>query len=51
MKNYFPFFTVGNLGKGKNQLLLVQAFFTLKNLPCKLLIVGAGVMEEVLSKK
>jgi len=50
-KNIFHFITVGNLRKEKNQLLLVQAFFTLKNLPCKLLIVGAGVMEEVLKQK
>ena len=37
--------------KEKNQLLLIQAFFILKSLPCKLLIVGAGVMEEVLKQK
>lgn len=47
----FHFITVGNLRKEKNQLLLIQAFFILKNLPCKLLIVGAGVMEEVLKQK
>jgi N-acetylgalactosamine-N,N'-diacetylbacillosaminyl-diphospho-undecaprenol 4-alpha-N-acetylgalactosaminyltransferase len=47
----FHFITVGNLRKEKNQLLLIQAFFTLKNLPCKLLIVGAGVMEEELKQK
>ena len=50
-KNVFHFITVGNLRKEKNQLLLIQAFFILKNLPCKLLVVGAGVMEEVLKQK
>ena len=50
-KDIFHFITVGNLRKEKNQLLLIQAFFILKNLPCKLLIVGAGVMEEELKQK
>jgi len=50
-KNVFHFITVGNLRREKNHLLLVQAFFILKNLPCKLLIVGAGVMEEELKQK
>ena len=50
-KGLFHFITVGNLRKEKNQLLLIQAFFILKNLPCKLLIVGAGVMEEELKQK
>jgi N-acetylgalactosamine-N,N'-diacetylbacillosaminyl-diphospho-undecaprenol 4-alpha-N-acetylgalactosaminyltransferase len=50
-KGVFHFITVGNLRKEKNQLLLIQAFFILKNLPCKLLIVGAGVMEEELKQK
>ena len=50
-KDIFHFITVGNLRKEKNQLLLIQAFFILKNLPCKLLVVGAGVMEEVLKQK
>ncbi|MEP7236282.1 MAG: glycosyltransferase [Ferruginibacter sp.] len=50
-KNIFHFITVGNLRKEKNQLLLIQAFFILKNLPCKLLIVGAGVMEDELKQK
>ena len=50
-KNVFHFITVGNLRKEKNQLLLIQAFFILKNLPCKLLIVGAGVMEDILKQK
>lgn len=50
-KDIFYFITVGNLRAEKNQLLMIQAFFTLKNLPCKLLIVGAGVMEEELKQK
>lgn len=50
-ENIFYFITVGNLRKEKNQLLLIQAFFILKNLPCKLLIVGAGVMEDILKQK
>ena len=50
-KDVFYFITVGNLRKEKNHLLLIQAFFILKNLPCKLLIVGAGAMEEELKQK
>jgi len=50
-KDIFHFITVGNLRKEKNHLLLIQAFFILKNLPCKLLIVGAGVMEDILKQK
>lgn len=50
-ENIFHFITVGNLRKEKNQLLLIQAFFVLKSLPCKLLIVGAGVMEDLLKQK
>ncbi len=50
-KGIFHFITVGNLRKEKNQLLLIQAFFVLKNLPCKLLVVGAGVMEDELKQK
>lgn len=50
-KSDFHFIAVGNLRKEKNHLLLIQAFFILKNMPCKLLIVGAGVMEEELKQK
>ncbi len=50
-KDIFHFITVGNLRREKNHLLLIQAFFVLKNLPCKLLIVGAGVMGTVLKQK
>ncbi|MEO6539466.1 MAG: glycosyltransferase [Ferruginibacter sp.] len=50
-KNVFHFINVGGFRKEKNHLLLIQAFFILKNLPCKLLIVGGGVMEEELKQK
>lgn len=50
-KNIFYFVNVGGFRKEKNHLLLLQAFFILKNLPCKLLIVGGGVMEEELKQK
>ena len=50
-KNTFYFINVGGFRKEKNHLLLIQAFFILKNLPCKLLIVGGGVMEEELKQK
>ncbi|MFZ1453693.1 MAG: glycosyltransferase [Ferruginibacter sp.] len=50
-KNVFHFINVGGFRKEKNHLLLIQAFFILKNLPCKLLIVGGGVMEAELKQK
>ena len=50
-KKIFHFVNVGGFRKEKNHLLLIQAFFILKNLPCKLLIVGGGVMEEELKQK
>ena len=50
-KNIFHFVNVGGFRKEKNHLLLLQAFFILKNLPCKLVIVGGGVMEEELKQK
>lgn len=49
--NTFYFINVGGFRKEKNHLLLIQAFFILKNLPCKLLIVGGGLMEEELKQK
>ena len=49
--NTFYFVNVGGFRKEKNHLLLIQAFFILKNLPCKLLLVGGGVMEEELKQK
>lgn len=50
-KDIFHFVNVGGFRKEKNHLLLIQAFFILKSMPCKLLIVGAGVMEEELKQK
>ena len=50
-KNIFYFVNVGGFRREKNHLLLLQAFFILKNLPCKLLIVGGGIMEEELKQK
>jgi len=50
-KNTFYFINVGGFRKEKNHLLLLQAFFIMKNLPCKLLIVGGGIMEEDLKQK
>lgn len=50
-KDTFYFINVGGFRKEKNHLLMLQAFFILKNLPCKLLIVGGGVMEEELKQK
>lgn len=50
-KNTFYFINVGGFRKEKNHLLLIQALFILKNLPCKLLIVGGGVMDEELKQK
>jgi N-acetylgalactosamine-N,N'-diacetylbacillosaminyl-diphospho-undecaprenol 4-alpha-N-acetylgalactosaminyltransferase len=50
-KDVFYFINVGGFRKEKNHLLLLQAFFIMKNLPCKLLIVGGGVMEDDLKQK
>ncbi|MBP6432289.1 MAG: glycosyltransferase [Ferruginibacter sp.] len=50
-KDVFHFVNVGGFRKEKNHLLLLQAFFILKHLPCKLIIVGGGVMEEDLKQK
>ena len=47
----FHFVNVGGFRKEKNHLLLIQAFFILKNLPCKLVIVGGGAMEQELKQK
>jgi len=47
----FYFINVGGFRKEKNHLLLLQAFFIMKNLPCKLLIVGGGEMEDELKQK
>ena len=50
-RDTFYFVNVGGFRKEKNHLLLIQAFFILKQLPCKLLIVGGGLMEEELKQK
>jgi N-acetylgalactosamine-N,N'-diacetylbacillosaminyl-diphospho-undecaprenol 4-alpha-N-acetylgalactosaminyltransferase len=50
-KGIFHFVNVGGFRKEKNHLLLLQAFFILKHLPCKLIIVGGGVMEDELKQK
>ena len=47
----FHFINVGGFRTEKNHRLLLQAFFILKQLPCKLLIVGGGVLEEILKQK
>ncbi len=47
----FHFVNVGGFRKEKNHILLLQAFFILKHLPCKLIIVGGGVMEDELKQK
>ncbi len=50
-KDVFYFINVGGLRKEKNHLLLLDAFFMLKDLPCKLIIVGDGIMSPVLKEK
>lgn len=50
-KDTFYFINVGGFRKEKNHMLLLQAFFIIKNLPCKLLIVGGGIMEDDLRQK
>ena len=50
-KDIFYFINVGGFRKEKNHSLLLQAFFILKNLPFKLLMVGGGVMEADLKQK
>lgn len=47
----FYFITVGGFRREKNHLLLIQAFFILRKLPCKLVIVGGGAEEEVCKQK
>jgi N-acetylgalactosamine-N,N'-diacetylbacillosaminyl-diphospho-undecaprenol 4-alpha-N-acetylgalactosaminyltransferase len=47
----FYFISVGGFRKEKNHLLLLKAFFTMKDLPCKLIIVGGGSMENELKQK
>lgn len=47
----FYFITVGGFRKEKNYEILIQAFYILKHLPVKLLIVGSGALEDVIKKK
>ncbi len=47
-KNIFHFIYVGGFRKEKNLPLLLQAFYIIKNLPVKLLIVGGGALEHML---
>lgn len=50
-KGIFHFVNVGGFRREKNHHLLLQAFYIIKNLPCKLLIVGGGTMEDELKQK
>jgi N-acetylgalactosamine-N,N'-diacetylbacillosaminyl-diphospho-undecaprenol 4-alpha-N-acetylgalactosaminyltransferase len=47
----FYFISVGGFRREKNQLLLIGAFFILRNLPCKLIFVGGGTEEENCKQK
>jgi N-acetylgalactosamine-N,N'-diacetylbacillosaminyl-diphospho-undecaprenol 4-alpha-N-acetylgalactosaminyltransferase len=47
----FHFIAVGGFRKEKNLQLLLEAFFIIKNLPVKLIIVGSGVQKKDLEKK
>ncbi|MBK7433203.1 MAG: glycosyltransferase [Chitinophagaceae bacterium] len=50
-KGVFHFVNVGGFRREKNHHLLLQALYIIKHLPCKLVIVGGGVMEEGLRQK
>ncbi|MEJ7626485.1 MAG: glycosyltransferase [Ferruginibacter sp.] len=50
-KGIFYFISVGGFRKEKNHLLLIQAFFILRKLPCRLVIVGGGTEEEICKQK
>ncbi len=47
----FYFISVGGFRKEKNHQLLIEAFFILRKLPCKLVIVGGGAEEENCKQK
>lgn len=49
--NTFYFISVGGFRKEKNLPLLLDAFFILKNLPVKLIIVGSGSLADDLLRK
>jgi N-acetylgalactosamine-N,N'-diacetylbacillosaminyl-diphospho-undecaprenol 4-alpha-N-acetylgalactosaminyltransferase len=48
---YFNFVNVGGFRREKNHLLLIQAFFIIRDLPCKLYLVGGGVLDADLRQK
>ncbi len=50
-KDYFYFITVGGFRKEKNYALLIEAFFRMKQLPVRLIFVGAGTQESYLKQK
>ncbi len=50
-KNTFYFISVGGFRKEKNLHFLMEAFFIIKNLPVKLIIVGSGTLETDLHRK
>ena len=50
-KGVFHFVNVGGFRREKKHLLMLQAFFIIKHLPCKLVIVGGGAMEDELKQK
>jgi N-acetylgalactosamine-N,N'-diacetylbacillosaminyl-diphospho-undecaprenol 4-alpha-N-acetylgalactosaminyltransferase len=50
-KNIFYFIHVGGFRPQKNISLLVQAFSLLKGLPCKLILIGGGILEEILKQE
>lgn len=47
-KDIFYFIAVGGFRKDKNFPLLLQAFYILKNLPVKLIIVGGGKLDSMI---
>ena len=50
-RNTFHFIAVGNFRKEKNFPVLLEAFAQLKDLDCKLLLVGNGIMEQLLRQR
>jgi N-acetylgalactosamine-N,N'-diacetylbacillosaminyl-diphospho-undecaprenol 4-alpha-N-acetylgalactosaminyltransferase len=50
-KNIFYFINVSGFRQQKNHTMLLQAFSRLQNLPCKLLLVGGGVMEQTIKQQ
>jgi len=50
-KNCFYFISVGGFRKEKNINFMLDAFFIIKHLPVKLILVGSGAQREELEKK